>query len=175
MVEYVDMKNDAIQSIYLFIRDINRSHSWLSFGAERIQERVWKLLTSSFTYADPKCAADVASFIDVSDVCAGNCPACRRYFNPCMFKGHTEAVSLIDGVVLKGSEKDLLQALIFEGSRNATACAVLVENVLWPETNGAPGQCKTASGSCEVDGVVPPEMDDLHFIGMVVCVLSACT
>lgn len=85
-----------------------------------------------------------------------------------MFKGYTEAVSINGGTVLESVEEDPLQTVFFEGSGNASACAILVENVLWPETSGAPDQCKAASGSCAVDGVIPPEMDDLHFIGMVI-------
>ena len=78
-----------------------RSHSWLSYGAEKIQERLWNAIGSSIQKGESKlqrhtevdaCSASASA----GGVCAADQDSRDLdrpvYLNPCMLVGHREII-----------------------------------------------------------------------------------
>lgn len=91
----------------------------------------------------------------------------KTYWNPCMFNGRTELVSLDDGSIISTHPYNSTteRAVLFEGSGDSTGCALFVKEMLWT-SSGDKEECTTSDKRCPIDGVVPPIMEDLHFFGM---------
>ncbi len=81
---------------------MSRSHSWLSYGAEKIQERLWSAISSSIQKGESilqrrasSCSVASPSGDKVCDWQAGRDPDDDRlaaYLNPCMLVGHRETI-----------------------------------------------------------------------------------
>lgn len=121
-------------SIYFFIL---RSHSWLSFGAEKIQERVWLSLIEKSQLSNTQ-----------NDI----------LYNPCMFKGFqtqyyldtsTNTISTIEG-------SNNSNSIVMEGTGEPLKCRDIIRQTLWPE--GCP-----SGGPCPVDNIQHPPVDGAFF------------
>lgn len=149
--------------------ELERSHSWLSFGAEQVQERLWNYFIQSISEGssvlDEK---NLESTSTAATTCASNERLPAVYFNPCAFSGRREAVSRINGTVLADSGVlNVQDFVIFEGTGDSDKCAILVEELLWPSLEGGTESCRVHGQACPIGGVLPPPMNDLHFFGMV--------
>jgi hypothetical protein len=156
-----------------------RSHSWLSYGAESIQERLWKYFAVSINNGASvlyEKQLDMAVGSCGADSCRADEPAYKTYMNPCMFAGRVELLPLheaappaADTGAEAGTDGTTEQrAVLLEGSGDSVACASLVEEILWPTSTaeGGSGGCRAPGARCPIDGVLPPMMEDLHFFGM---------
>lgn len=130
-----------------------RSHSWLSFGSDKVQERVWELILINH---QTKNAADAAlGIVSLGD---------DNVVNPCLFKGYSgEYVytgPVVDGTVGAKLPQDKSPLVVnMVGTGQSIVCRNLVREVLWPDG------C-VEGGPCPLDNVEHPPVDGLFF-GMV--------
>lgn len=128
------------------------SHSWLSYGSEKVQERVWELVL--IKYQQQK-AVDAAE---------GRVRLSEDVPNACIFKGY-EGDYTYYGPVVEGSPGAQLGpngaplTVRMVGTGQSTVCRELVREVLWP------GGC-AEGGPCALDNIEHPPADGLFF-GMV--------
>ena len=57
-----------------------------------------------------------------------------------------------------------IEGAVIIGSGNYDACSALVHSLLWSDDSRS--SC-TSPGNCAIDGMEIPELEDLHFFGMV--------
>jgi hypothetical protein len=116
-----------------------RSHSWLSFGAEKIQERVWSSLFESHRLNS---ASDETTL-----------------YNPCLFKGYRTLHHFNESVPSAeedGSSESVQKFIFMEGTGKAMKCRDIIRQTLWPE-GCQPG------GPCAVENIQHPPVDGLFF------------
>jgi hypothetical protein len=123
-----------------------RSHSWLSFGAEKIQEKVWLSIFENYQ------RASVSS--DAGEL-KGN------LFNPCLFKGyrtlyHYNETAVVDPTSGEEEQTQIAKFIYMEGTGEPLKCRQLIQQTLWPE-GCEPG------GPCSVDAIQHPPVDGLFF------------
>lgn len=110
-----------------------RSHSWLSFGAEKIQERVWSsLFQRHLATSKPD----------------------EQLYNPCLFKGYRTLYHFNETGV-DGAESTP-QFIFMEGTGEPLKCRDLIRTTLWPEG------CESG-GPCPVENIQHPPVDGLFF------------
>jgi hypothetical protein len=158
----------------------SRSHSWLEFGAEKFQERMWSHFRSSLARRrsvlreKERGGCEVSSETGISDR-NEVCPAVPVLLNPCIFKGHVEPMEF--DYIDDGDED--IDVVLVEGTGDANECTKLIRSILWPakisETGAGAeeeearhgGSACTERGRCPIDSVHVPRIQDLHFYGMV--------
>ena len=141
----------------------------MSYGAEKIQQKVWVSFAASIYNGSSvlKERLDVDNLTNPADNGKSKFCSARIFLNPCMFVGRKEWVSLINGTVTTEPIGSLPEGLVqFIGSGNFSQCAALVKRVLWPDSDDSGNTCYSVDKRCPIDGVIPPPMEDLHFYGM---------
>ncbi len=113
-----------------------RSHSWLSYGAEKIQERVWLAL-----YHKKHQTSSVNS-------------ESEKILNPCLFKGYRTLYYFDTSVATETNP--IPEFISLEGTGDALQCRELIRQTLWP--NGC-----SEGGPCPVDDIEHPPVDGLFF------------
>lgn len=88
-----------------------------------------------------------------------------------MFTGKREILNLVDGSVLSGADMTIAEHVVFEGSGNSDECANLLGLIIWPDSGSR--ECRSVGDRCPIGGVLPPQMEDLHFFGMVCAIVYA--
>ena len=132
-----------------------RSHSWLSYGSDKVQERVWELLLIQYQAVRRSDAAVGILHLNGESIS-----------NPCIFKGY-QGTYTYTGPVVEGSvgaelgRNGSAVTVGMTGTGEASACRELVRQVLWPQ-GCAQGQ------PCPLDDIEHPPVEGLFF-GMVRC------
>lgn len=167
------------------------SHSWISFGAEKLQERLWEKLRISIEEGTSLLSARTST-------CEAQNEECRSlaltYSNPCVQPGHAE--SWKSGIFSDSQAGDASSVLYLyfiytclktqssiipnlhflylvpivgvstvtiEGSGDTKQCGELIANLLWPDRQD---RCSNRR-RCPIDDVQIPDFEDLQFFGMV--------
>eukprot|EP00602_Paraphysomonas_sp_CaronLab_P008332 CAMPEP_0185022354 /NCGR_PEP_ID=MMETSP1103-20130426/5068_1 /TAXON_ID=36769 /ORGANISM="Paraphysomonas bandaiensis, Strain Caron Lab Isolate" /LENGTH=493 /DNA_ID=CAMNT_0027554387 /DNA_START=10 /DNA_END=1491 /DNA_ORIENTATION=+ len=110
------------------------SHSWLSYGADKVQERVWDHFAQKHVTRMQEAGLQIDS---------------EPIVNDCVFKGHVGEYNL-------STSPDTSMTLKMTGSGDAMACRENIREVLWP--NGC-----SPDGPCSLDNIEHPPVDGLFF------------
>ena len=134
------------------------SHSWLSYGVDKIRERVWH----SFVEAAVSPHINTSNSTKVIDndnsdiyiAVGSNDRPTHSILNDCLFKSYTELY--FDPA---DSNKDIYA---LHGTGNVEKCKEALRNVLWPE-----GCIRNVSRpSCSLDNIEHPPIAGSNFYGM---------
>jgi hypothetical protein len=113
-----------------------RSHSWLSFGAEKIQERVWSSLFENHR---------LNSNFEKTTLS-----------NPCLFEGYQTLYHFNESSAEDGASESVQKFILMEGTGEPLKCRELIRQTLWPD-GCEPG------GPCAVENIEHPPVDGLFF------------
>ena len=134
------------------------SHSWLSFGVEKVRERVWKHFVhqakSSTPHLNTENSEDRAAHVKTEIHIPVENSHTPSILNDCLFRNYSEL--FFDPAENKN------EIYMMHGTGDVTKCKEALRSVLWPE-----GCTRTTERpSCSLDNIVHPPIAGNNFFGM---------
>lgn len=129
------------------------SHSWLNYGAGRIQERVLDYIFTMYMAEKGSDAAAAAGFLpdDLTNA-TRQCPGPLRVPNPCGFKDH---------------RLPYLARVLFIGTGEGEKCMEIIERVIWPTLAEEDLKAACTRGRpCPIESIEHPSVRGHHFYAM---------
>jgi hypothetical protein len=127
------------------------AHSWLNYGAHKVQERVLEFIRSN--YVAPDNTLDKVCAEDDEERCLDSKQSPTVIIpNPCDFVGH----------------RNLLQGAILEGTGEGRKCFDMIESVVWPviiNESDVSSECFRGR-PCPIEEIEHPSVKGHHFYAM---------